>query len=398
MPLNSERSKKIEAAIHQPSAESEVRKAPVIIGGQKKMLEVYRLPISLLTYNIRNGRFAAELMARERELGRKLNPLQPQDHAEIQALLLNLDPGATELLKRDLRAVGQTDPGIITHDGHVINGNRRMAILSQLHKEDGTGKYEYLEVQRLPPDISERDLWRIEAGLQLSRDKRLEYGPVNDLLKIREGINAGLKYDEIAATLYGIDGGKEVQEKEKRLALIDSYLDYIGEPGTYLRANGLVEHFINVQDFLRWLDRQDVKPRERHNWLLRAFEMIRAELPHVELRKLRSIYESERAHKHFLTAIVPMSGKRSADVQDEVSATVKEQFEVARDYQELEQDAKRPQSILSKATRAMEALLKHKRAVASDTSLHVDVSAILRMAEELVAECEKGRARRKSPK
>ena len=33
---------------------------PVIIKGEKKNLSVYRLPIDLLYYNIRNGRFAAE--------------------------------------------------------------------------------------------------------------------------------------------------------------------------------------------------------------------------------------------------------------------------------------------------------------------------------------------------
>lgn len=269
--IKSERSKRIDAAINQPSARSDVGKWSVVIAGRRELLPVYRLPTALLAFNIRNGRFAAELKAKERQLGRMLDPLVPDDEQIIQNLLINLDPGATELLKQDIKAIGQTDPGIITHDGFVINGNRRLAILHVLHAEDRTGRFEYLEVVRLPLDVSEKDLWRIEAGLQLSRDKRLEYGPVNDLLKIREGLNAGLTPDEIAAALYGVEGAEEITAKDERLKLIDSYLEYVGEPGAYTRVEGFVEHFINLQDFLRWLQRQRVSAKERSEWLLERF-------------------------------------------------------------------------------------------------------------------------------
>src|SRR5437879_1162227 len=137
------------------------------------MMPVYRLPINLLAFNIRNGRFAAELKAKERDAKRALDPLDPDDAAIIAELLLHQDANATEVLKADLKKVGQTEPGIITHDGFVINGNRRMAILQELHKEEPTGRFAFLDAQILPPEIDAKDLWRIEAGIQLSRDKRL---------------------------------------------------------------------------------------------------------------------------------------------------------------------------------------------------------------------------------
>jgi hypothetical protein len=107
------------------------------------MFDVYRLPINLLAFNIRNGRFAAELRATEKQLGRRLDALMPEDDEVIRKLLLNQDEFATGLLKDDIRKVGQTDPGIITHDGFVINGNRRMAVLQALHDEDRTSKYRF---------------------------------------------------------------------------------------------------------------------------------------------------------------------------------------------------------------------------------------------------------------
>jgi hypothetical protein len=61
-----------------------------------------------------------------------------------------------------------------------------MATLEELYSEDPNKKWENLWAVRLPKDISEKDLWRIEAGLQLSKKKVADYGPVNNLLMISE--------------------------------------------------------------------------------------------------------------------------------------------------------------------------------------------------------------------
>lgn len=386
--IKSERSKKIDAAINQPSAKSDVGKWSVVIAGRRELLPVYRLPTALLAFNIRNGRFAAELKAKEHQLRRMLDPVVPDDEQVIQDLLINLDRGATDLLKQDIRAIGQTDPGIITHDGFVINGNRRLAILHVLHAEDGTGRFEYLEVVRLPPDVSEKDLWRIEAGLQLSRDKRLEYGPVNDLLKIREGLIAGLTPEEIAAALYGVEGPEEIKAKDERLKLIDSYLGYVGEPGAYTRVEGFVEHFINLQDFLKWLQKQRVSAKERGEWLFRAFWFIRAGLGHMKIRRLRDIYQSEEAKKHILDAVKPVEGQWGTPHEEKVrSDDIKEQFLVAEDYVQLREEEDKPEKLLSRAERSLEALRKHQSQLVRTPSLHLGVQRLLDIAQGLADAC-----------
>ena len=63
----------------------------------------------------------------------------------------------------------------------------------------------------------EKGLWRIEAGLQLSRDKRLDYSPINQLLKIDEGIKAGLTPTQIAATYYGKVTKKTIEKDYARI-------------------------------------------------------------------------------------------------------------------------------------------------------------------------------------
>lgn len=394
-PVKSDRAQRIMAAIEKPGAKSDMGKHPIIIGGQKKMFDVFKIPTNLLAFNIRNGRFAAELRAKEKKLGRRLDPLLGEDEAIIRELLLNLDPSATKLLKDDLRKVGQTEPGIITHDGFVINGNRRMAILQELHRENPSGKYEYLEVQILESGIGEKDLWRIEAGLQLSRDKRLEYGPVNDLLKIREGLKSKLTPQEIAATLYGVKDAEEVLEKDRRLTLIDNYLEYIGEPENYTKATGFVEHFINLQDLLKYLKDKDVKGPERQKWLLGAFEMIRAGMKHMDIRDLRRIAGSDSARTHFVSSIKSKPGSRPADEDQKRGEETKDTFRTAKDYYDNEEDARKPELLLKKATRAIEVLVKHKEGLAARKALHSQVASLAQMIQELVDRCGKKATSRK---
>lgn len=397
-PIKSDRSRVIQAAIKEPSAKSEMGRHPVVVGGEKKLLDVYKLRTKLLAYNIRNGRFAAELRAKEKQLGRHLDPLLPEDEEIIRNLLLALDDSATELLKADLRKVGQTDPGIITHDGFVINGNRRMAVLYLLHGEDPSGKYESIEVQVLPEGVSEKDLWRIEAGLQLSRDSRLEYGPVNDLLKIREGLKSGLTAAEIKATLYGIRNEDEVKEKDARLTLIDNYLEFVGEPEDYTKVKGIVEHFINLQDLLRRLKKNGVAGAERHKWLLRAFELIRSGAGHMDIRLLRNIAASETAKAHFLKTVTPKPGFRKTKEDEETKALVKEQFSIAKDYVVLEGEVAKPERLVSRAQRAISTLLKHKKEVVANESLHAGVLEIATMIDDLAHDCRKATPPRRKRK
>ena len=160
-----------------------LEKRSIEVMGRKEILEVYRLPIPSLRYNIRNGRFAAELQELESKLGRSLSTQDRGDSKSIKDLLLVQDREQTNYLKEDIREKGQIDPGLITYDGQVINGNRRMAVLEELYSETNNEKFLFLEVQVLPKSVDQKGLWRIEAGLQLSRDKRLSYSPINQLFK-----------------------------------------------------------------------------------------------------------------------------------------------------------------------------------------------------------------------
>lgn len=271
---------------------------PVFFHGELRQVIAYRLPIKLLVFNIRNGRFAAELIEEEKRLNRKLDPTKDEDVKVIQHLLLEQNKGETDVLKDDLKKNGQLYPGIITFDGAVINANRRMAILQVLNKETGDERFEYLKVARLPKGVDAKDLWRIEAKLQFGREFRLEYGQVNELLKIRAGKNSGLSDKQISEALAGRYTEKEVGERLEVLKLMDTYLHRIGKPGEYkhIQEEQAGEKFNSLQANVISSLKKSAHKSEVPKITEIAFAMIEGKKhSHWKIRRLRKIAELSQA-------------------------------------------------------------------------------------------------------
>lgn len=139
MKIQSERAKEIDAYINtHPDAKQ--GDWPIEIAGEKEILPFYRFPIGLLRYNANNGRMAMEVRKWEEDNKDKLDASRADHVAVIRKILLELKPEDTKVLKEDLRKKRQMEPSVITHDSFVINGNRRMAVLEELHSEEPTGK------------------------------------------------------------------------------------------------------------------------------------------------------------------------------------------------------------------------------------------------------------------
>lgn len=247
MAIQSKKAKQIDVYIDTHEKSCIKGKQKVEIDGKIDFRDSYMLPINLLQYNHDNRRFNLEIQEYEIQIGRALDPTDREDIKKIKEFLLQ-DEIEAEKLKYDLEQLGeQREVAAITHDGIVINGNRRMAIIEELHLKYPS-KWNELWVVRLPEDISEKDLWKIEAGLQLSKEKVADYGPVNNLLMIKEGKKAGLSFSEIAASMYGWSE-KQVTADLERLNLIDIFLQFFGQPNNYglIKKFRLHEHFIDLQ-------------------------------------------------------------------------------------------------------------------------------------------------------
>lgn len=165
--------------------------------GHPRSVPVISMPVDLLTYNPGTHRVRAQRSmdpVRDRELDR--DPFGAEGQGYLHQLLMG-DPSAPskidptfDALKEDLRQHGQTEPGIISRGGVLINGNTRRAALKVLGQE-------HMRVGVLPADASLDDLQSIELSLQLRKDYKRDYSFMNFLLAIDERVQAGRPAAEI---------------------------------------------------------------------------------------------------------------------------------------------------------------------------------------------------------
>jgi hypothetical protein len=217
-------------------------------------------------------------------------------------MLLELDPRKSLELENDLRKYGQRESGISTHDGYVHNGNRRMSVIQNI-VDTGNISANFLQIARLPPNVDDQDLWLIEAGIQLSKNVQLDYGPINTLLKFKEGIDNGLTPIQVAKNLYGYGDEKQILEKLEILKLIVKYLKFIGEPNHFKKADGIVEHFIDLNKVMGVEKRKGATFDELLAYQNIGFQLIHDGVTQRDLRAMKKIIGEERSKIQLFKAL-----------------------------------------------------------------------------------------------
>ncbi len=365
MPYDSIRYKAIQQLQERMEADAAKEGLPkykLLVKGEVLPSLVYRFPSDKLFFNKANGRIKSEVLALESQLGRKLDPSSEEDQAAIKTILLGIRPDENHKIKEDLGKNGQMQPGIITCDGVVINGNRRKALLEKLYDDTHDEAYRYLDVHVLPSNITRREVWLIEAGIQLSTPQQLDYGPINYLLKLREGFKSGISAADMASGVYGMNEEKVLEDLE-RLGHMDEYLDaYLQQREKYYLVEGKNEHFIDLQNILKWLRRprgrvhKDWDPDESDISELKlvAFHYIRAQFPHLQIRTLRDTFNVRASWEELHKSI-------AVPVETELEGEESSSAEPAAEDDEFEDENAEPGSPLITTTREEEDLRNEKR-------------------------------------
>lgn len=215
----------------------------LLLMGERQVLPVYKLPIEYVSFNVMNGRFAAEKMKIELDLGFELDNRNPE-HEKYFIQLLLPNGSKSVKLKEDIEKYGQLKPGVITHDGFLVDANRRLATLKKLNTKYPNSKYQYILVHRLPANIPQKEIYKLEVQFQIKDDLKEKYNPINDLLKIKEGLEI-MDPVELADTL----GWKirQVRDYTRRLELVDGFLEFIGDLENYTKVLDFNEHFVDFQ-------------------------------------------------------------------------------------------------------------------------------------------------------
>lgn len=161
-------------------------------------VEVIDMPVDRLYYNPGTHRVGAQRdhdPQREQEL--RKDPWSDEGQMYLHHLLTAMpaDPHVRDpefdKLKDSLQEFQQNEPGLISREGVLVNGNTRRAALKELGVQS-------IRVGVLPASCTWDDIRSVELSLQLRPDRRREYSYINQLMAREEQAALGLPPAAIA--------------------------------------------------------------------------------------------------------------------------------------------------------------------------------------------------------
>lgn len=309
-----------EAAIAAAMAGDDDRTTHRIWTGKEWVdLSVYSVPVDALVLNVENRRFAAERQWAEAELGRALDSdNSPDDERSIEALLLDKNlrvidgqivgkpSDAYISLRNDWLRRRQESPLWIRPDGRVRNGNRRLAMIKRLSRDQGDEGLQFVNAVVLDPhDFDERTVFEMEQKEQVTENFKVRYDDIDYLIALREAAMMRevdlLDADSIAEVAGELQTlwEKSKQEVERDLHAIrymDAFLVSMGQAGQYYRLVGTLEIFRDIgRGMSRFLESY---PAEADLALQVFFSAVQSGKRYGDIRRLRRLFTDD--HEAFV--------------------------------------------------------------------------------------------------
>lgn len=171
----------------------------------QKELPLVDLEVKWVRFSTLNHRTKAEQQRHVHRTGDRslfsADPLGPTAQA-AQFEILKSQTGFIDL-KEDLKNRRQQEPGVVTAEGVLINGNRRAAALRSLYVDDTHLDARYVRCLVLPEDATIDEILDLETELQIARDFKEEYSWINEAILIEElYAREGRDYERVAKKLY----------------------------------------------------------------------------------------------------------------------------------------------------------------------------------------------------
>lgn len=304
---------------------------PVRFQGKMQYLPVYMVPLGLPRYRLENGRTTsaqAEYLAGNPELDTDFFRVDGEsEEAQVaqHKILRNLASGTKKNLFHEFKTAEQEEPIILSAEGYVINGNRRLSTWRELYADDPSSFVRFSNVQAvILPHCDDKDLDRLEAELQLKEDLKAEYSWTSQALMMREKMDRfDYKEDEISA-IYGFKKG-DLRELLDCLEYADDYLTSRSTPRAYSGVDGKEFAFRQI-----CRSRRKVKsPRERE-----VFEKSAFCLTDDAAEGTRTYAEIQKAADHLPDITKELVEEFEVDVDDKSGDEVAEALAEILDQEE----------------------------------------------------------------
>lgn len=237
-----------------------VKTGEKLFGGNPQ--NVYAIPVEYLSYYPNNSRFRAEAKTFEAENNRKLDISRPDDYKAVEDFIWNLSPAENEKTIDSLLKNTQEKPGIVTKDGVVLSGNRRLRMLNEIcrHPEKYQARYpdnfqklaKFEAVVIDEENLSPQRMVELEVHYQFGEDVKVEYDPIQKYIAAHDQ-HVEFGFDEVRiANNYN----KKPSEVKKWLEIYDlmtEYLEYTGQSNHFTALRELEDPFIALNSKLKQL-------------------------------------------------------------------------------------------------------------------------------------------------
>lgn len=222
--------------------------------GKLRTMNVYEVDISLLKFNYLNGRIGSEVLEYQQTKGLKLKDLSVDEANQIiSSWVWKKSKGPNEKTYKDIKDKGQIMPGIITSDGIVVDGNRRLMLLMRLKQIEGIDrKFKTAILDETYEDSidAEFDIKKLETQIQLGQDEKVNYAANEKYLRVIDFIDnyvkEGLMQKEEIVRLMDFKNTSEVDEIYKIGQYMIEYLEHIGAKNIWSRLDNTEDLFISL--------------------------------------------------------------------------------------------------------------------------------------------------------
>jgi hypothetical protein len=226
--------------------------------GVDTALEVIRIHPRYLLLNHDNSRLSAQLIDHPKRSVVEQDPTSFEAQEVLASLLRKTE--RFNKLKDELRELSQQNPGLISRDGLLVNGNTRVVALRDLEVQG-------VDVAVLPADSLARDFLDLEMSLQMRRLTHQDYTFTNELLLMEKYRNAGHSEKELANKMGWVRGWKKkVDEAAQLLQLVKEIRKLADPPLAFEIFDSKSQHLKDLNDEYNNLVRADLGDANKMKW------------------------------------------------------------------------------------------------------------------------------------
>ena len=252
--------------------------------GEQRHLYVISMPVDMLYFNPDTHRIRAQrTLDPERNKAIEEDPWGEEAQAYLHDLLKQrpsnpdqVDPDFTALMD-ELDDSGQREPGVVSPNGVLVDGNTRAAALKELGIAN-------IRVGVLPDDTTRQDINDVELSLQLRFDRRRDYSYINRLIAIDEELARGRSEADVAKD-FNIKPATLHRDRWVYDLILNAIERSRADDGTSLRLIDFEQHQEKLRELHRDYTKLATTDTDSANRLMQSrLAMVLLDFPKTSLR------------------------------------------------------------------------------------------------------------------